>query len=173
MGQIVDAVFGGSAKDAARAQNRATQDAMKQFKEGTAEAKREIMPRFESAEMERYKRTQQSMDVLKQGFMPQMDVINQGNMNAQNTIAQAAPQMANAILGGDVNFESLQPQGINFDAMGFLGGMPDVEAPEMSPQPQMGPMQFPNGQPFQSPAMGFLGGQGGPIGFGGFNQRQR
>jgi hypothetical protein len=129
MGSIVDAVFGGSAKDAARTQQQGTREAMAEYKRGVAEAKREIRPAFEGAEQSRLERTQQAMDMLGSGFEPQLDVMSQGNMNAQQMLAGSMPQMQNAILGAPVDYGFMQPQGVDFNAGDFLSGTPSVFTP--------------------------------------------
>lgn len=135
MGSIVDAVFGGSAKDASRAQTDATRQAMREYKQGVAEAKREIAPRFEEATERRLERTQQAMDVLGMGFAPSLDAMSQGNLGAQQLLAGSMPQMQNAILGGSVDYSFMQPQGINFNAGDFLSGIPQVFNPPAAEQP--------------------------------------
>ena len=129
MSAITDAVFGGSAKDASKAQIAATEKGMVEYKKGIADAKTDINKYSGQATDSRLQRTQQAFDVMGQGFTPALDTMNQGNMQAQQTLSGAAPQMQNAILGNAVDYSSLQPQGINFDAQSFLGGMPSVYDP--------------------------------------------
>jgi uncharacterized protein YbjQ (UPF0145 family) len=138
MSSVFDAVFGGSAKDAARAQTDATNRAMEEFRRGTQEAKAEILPRFDQAEQSLQQRSQQSLDVMGGAFTPMLDVLGQGNMNAQSMLAGLAPQQANAILGNSVDYGALQPQGINFDASSFLSGMPDIYSSEQPQSPTQG-----------------------------------
>jgi hypothetical protein len=143
MSAITDAVFGGSAKDASKAQIAATEKGMVEYKKGIADAKTDINKYSGQATDSRLQRTQQAFDVMGQGFTPALDTMNQGNMQAQQTLSGAAPQMQNAILGNAVDYSSLQPQGINFDAQSFLGGMPSVydpntnstQQPSATPQP--------------------------------------
>lgn len=129
MSAITDAVFGGSAKDASKAQIAATEKGMVEYKKGIADAKTDINKYSGQATDSRLQRTQQAFDVMGQGFAPALDTMNQGSMQAQQTLSGAAPQMQNAILGNAVDYSSLQPQGINFDAQSFLGGMPSVYDP--------------------------------------------
>ena len=129
MSAITDAVFGGSAKDASKAQIAATEKGMVEYKKGIADAKTDINKYSGQATDSRLQRTQQAFDVMGQGFTPALDTMNQGSMQAQQTLSGAAPQMQNAILGNAVDYSSLQPQGINFDAQSFLGGMPSVYDP--------------------------------------------
>lgn len=178
MGGIVDAVFGGSAKDASRAQVESLDKAMRETRRSTKEAKDTILPMFDEAEQTRLARTQQAADILSEGFLPQLDVMSSGNMNAQQVLAGAAPQMQNAILGGPVNYSFMQPQGIDFNAAQFLGGLnalsnvnaagytpndtdlPDIPLPDIPP-----PTGVPNNQrsPVQTPQFGFGPGQQHPI----------
>lgn len=126
MGDIIGAIFGGSATDAANAQVRSTEKAMEQYKQSVSEAKGEIRPAFERAKNQRLFRNQQSMDAMESAFTPSLDTMTQGNTNAQDIIANSGQQQMNAILGGPVDFSGMQSQPLNFDAQSFLSGMPSV-----------------------------------------------
>ena len=78
----------------------------------------------------------------------------QGNLGAQNVLAQSAPQQANAILGGPIDYSFMQPAGINHDISGVLAGLPNIQQQAQQYQPAVGP------QPTTGPSY-YLGGGGG------------
>lgn len=127
MGRLTDALFGGSAEDAADAQVDALERAMRTTKEATDEAKREIRPAFDNAARSRLERLNQAQNILKHGFKPSIGVMGQGNMNAQRMLSGAAPQMANAILGNNIDYGQLNPRGISFGYDSFLAGLPAIQ----------------------------------------------
>lgn len=159
VGDVVDGLFGGTATDAADVESAGYDRAAELYQQGVQEAKDEIFPAFEQASIDRLNRYNQIQQLLGGSFGPQLDVYNQGNMNAQQTIAGAAPQMANAILGGQVDYSGLQPQGINFNPADYLAGMGDLFAPPPAPT------TTPTTPPVVTPPLG--GGGGPPTGGGG------
>lgn len=157
MGSVVDAVFGGSAKKAAKAQTAGLEKAAFEYKKGVQEAKSEVRPLFDSAMDIRRQRAGQAAEMTRAGLDPSLDVLSQGNMSAQQMLAGAAPQMQNAILGNAVDYSGLQPQGIDFNAQDFLSGLPSMSLPQQNvnqdalaaiggsmsqPPSPMGPMPF-------------------------------
>lgn len=113
---------------------------------------------------------QNQLDLYKQSIPMTMDMFGQGNMNAQNTIAGSAPQAANAILGGPVNFDFMQPQAVNYDISGLLSNVPDVwQQPQQQQQQQQAVPNIPfrGDDPragFQQGPIGQMGGMGGSSG---------
>jgi len=126
-------LFGSGSQAGARAQAQATREGMAMYRKGVDEAKEQILPGFERARQQNLFRTGQAMDALSGTMQPQLDAYSQGNLNAQQALAGSGQQMQNAILGGQVDYSGLQPQGINFDAQSYLSGMPSInaQAPDM------------------------------------------
>lgn len=137
------AVIGGitSRNASKRAANtaRETGDAQLAFMaEQEQKARGDINTLIPQATQSRLQGTQNAMDLLGQGAPMTMDAFQQGNMGAQNVMAGSMPQIQNALMGGAVNYDFMNPQKVNVDLQSLLSGVPDVYT---QPQPQFQPQQ--------------------------------
>lgn len=128
------AIVGGIVND--RASRRAadtaqnTSDAQLAYmRQAENRARQDINSLFPHATEARNQGFQQSMDLLGSALPVTIDALQQGSMGAQNVVAGSMPQMQNAILGGPIDYSFMQPQQVNVDIAGLLGGLPQLYSP--------------------------------------------
>lgn len=116
MSWVKDNVFGGAAKDAAKQQVSALEDAQDITKQAVAQARGDVMDLFPQAQQSNLAGYQAALDAFNQSAPQQMQMAQQGNQNAQATLLAGLPQMNNALLGAPVDYSALQPQSVSYDA---------------------------------------------------------
>lgn len=164
MGSIVDALFGGSAGDAADAQIAGMREAQEALEQARAEAQQLMQPRFDEAMDTRRQGTQQALDIFRQGFDPSLQTFQQGSMLGQGTLQTGAQQAGAAILGGPIDYNALNPQAVNIPQNIFTNA--NVVPP---PQPDIGvppPLATDPGTTFPGDEGANPGVQGGGINSG-------
>ena len=156
------AIIGGIASD--RASSRAadtaaeTSDAQLAYMRDAENRAREDIDRlFPLADESRRRGAQQQMDILSQTMPATIDFMQQGNVGAQGVLAGGMPQIQNAIMGGPVNYDFLQPQQMDYQStlQDLLSGVPSVwtqptaEDPALPTTPGVQPPTtgFPRGYP--------------------------
>jgi len=107
---IVGAVSSNVASNrASSASDRASSTAATLTREGTAQARSDLLSLFPDAIQSGQQGFQAAANVFRDVVPQQSDIFQRGNINAQNTLLAGLPQQQNAILGGNVNFGALQP----------------------------------------------------------------
>ena len=115
MSKVVKTVFGGSDKNAQRAQKSANNKAIDLIAKNTEQSREDILKLGPSAEVNRNLGFQAALDVLGQTIPQRFDTLQQGNVGAQQALLAGLPQIQAAILGQPVDLSGLQPQAINVD----------------------------------------------------------
>jgi|GEM_PF-3602751 len=110
MSWVSDNVFGGAAKDAAKQQTRALEEAQAITREGIEQARGDVMNLFPMAQENILAGSTGAMDVFNQTAPQQMQLAQQGNVNAQQALLAGLPQMQNALLGNAIDYSGLQAQ---------------------------------------------------------------
>lgn len=124
MSWVKDNVFGGAAKDAAKQQTRALEQAQDYTREATQQARGDIMDLFPQAQAASNAGYQQALNMFGQAAPQQMQMAQQGNQNAQATLLAGLPQMNNALLGMPVDYSALQQQNVTYDPSLFSQQLP-------------------------------------------------
>lgn len=125
-----------ASRDASRASRQAS-EAELAFQAEQADRAREDVQNYIPAGMDmRNLRSQQAMDFLTQAMPLSTEAGMQGNQLAQAVGMMAAPQAANAILGGaPIDYSFLEPQRVNVNYSGLLGAAPNIAPQEPEPEP--------------------------------------
>lgn len=116
-----------SSKRAAETAEKTSDAQLAYMKQAEDRARADINRLFPQAQQQRNLGYQRSMDMLSQAMPMTIDAMQQGNMNAQSVLAGGAQQMQNAILGGPVNYDFMQPQAVNVDYQSLLDNVPKVQ----------------------------------------------
>lgn len=157
MSWVSDNVFGGAAKDAAKQQTRALEEAQAITREGIEQARGDVMNLFPMAQENLLAGSTGAMNVFNQAAPQQMQLAQQGNVNAQRALLAGLPQMQNALLGNAIDYSGLQAQQQALPSMNFT--MPQFEMVQQDQQATQQPQQQVDTQAI----MGMLGGGGSPF----------
>lgn len=160
MSIIKDTFFGGSAKKAAQAQERALGESQEFIREGIEQARGDINRLFPQSQNMMQSGFQGALDVFGQ-FMPQQaSTFQQGNVGAQNALLSGLQNQNNAILGMPIDYSAVQPQTINFDPSIFQQQLPTGITDALQQTQQQIAAPQPNISPFQAFQQLTQGGQG-------------
>jgi len=148
MSSVTDALFGGSSRDASRAQQEGLREAQRALEQAQAQARSEMLPRFDEAMDIRRQGAQQALNMFNQGFAPSIDVFQQGSNLGQQTLQTGAQQAGAAILGGPIDYSALNPQSVNMPSNIF--NVPKLyQAPQENvPDPNVGVPEPTNHNPW-------------------------
>lgn len=119
MGWVKDNFFGGAAKDAAKQQTKAIEEASNITQEATEQARGDIMSMFPMAQQNLLAGNTGALDLFSQAMPQQMQATQQGNLNAQQMLLAGLPQMQNALLGNQIDYSGLQAQQQALPSMAF------------------------------------------------------
>lgn len=158
MSWVSDNVFGGAAKDAAKQQTRALEEAQAITREGIEQARGEIMGLFPTAQQNMLTGASSALDVFNQTAPQQMQLAQQGNVNAQQALLAGLPQMQNALLGNAIDYSGLQAQQQTLPQMNY--SMPQFDMGQQAQQPNV---SQPQNQVDTQAIMSMLGGGGSPF----------
>lgn len=149
-------------RDAANAATAASAEARDEslayIKEATDTARNDIFELFPSAQESRQSGIGASMDFLKEALPVQIDTFQQGNVGAQEVLANALPQIQNALLGSPVVYDQFQPQRIDTSGISRLlesAQVPEVE--RLNPEVTSNLFRDPNAEPANTPAVPGIG----------------
>ena len=120
MSFITDAFFGGAEKEAAKRQTESAERGIEAVQAATAQARRDAIPLFQGGQQNLLAGFQGALDVLGQSAPSQIGAFQQGNVGAQQQLLAGLPAQQAAILGGNIDLSSLQPQQINLGDLSFL-----------------------------------------------------
>lgn len=144
MGFVKDTFFGGAEKKAARQQQASLKESQELVRQGTEQARRDILNLYPQAQQNILAGLGSAVDLLQSSYPAQAQAFQQGNVAAQNLLAGSLPQFRNAILGGPVDYSFAQPVTIGIPQMQV--NLPDymqpeaiqgmAEKPAIAPQPQ-------------------------------------
>ena len=164
MSSVTDALFGGSSRDAARAQQEGLREAQRALEQAQAQARSEMLPRFDEAMDIRRQGAQQALNMFNQGFAPSIDVFQQGSNLGQQTLQTGAQQAGAAILGGPIDYSALAPRSVSINPSSIFNTPAAYEAPPAeadigTPPPtgapaNPGPGAFNPNNPAINPALG-------------------
>lgn len=138
MSWVKDNVFGGAAKDAAKQQTRAFEQAQEITNQFAEQARGDVMSLFPQAQQTNLAGYQGALDVFNQSAPQQMQMAQQGNQNAQAALLAGLPQMNNAILGAPIDYSALQPQSVSYDQSLFNQQLPAQLQSILTPPQQEG-----------------------------------
>jgi len=143
---IIGAVASRSgSRRAADTAQKTSDEQLNYMAEQEGKARQDINKFIPAATQSRLAGTQQAMDLLSRSAPMTMDAFQQGNMGAQNILAGSMPQIQNALMGGAVNYDFMQPQRVNVDLQGLLAGVPNVyNPPRQEDQSPPGNVPAPN-----------------------------
>lgn len=137
MSWVKDNVFGGAAKDAAKQQTKALEEAQDLTRQAATQARGEIMGLFPQAQQNNLAGYQAALDVFNQSAPQQMQMTQQGNQNAQATLLAGLPLMNNALLGAPIDYSALQQQNVTYDPNMFNQQLPtQLQSILNPPQPE-------------------------------------
>ncbi len=133
---IISTIFGGvdtSRQEQQAAANVATEQAIR---EGTQQARRDVLGIFPQAQQARGLGFQGALDILSQSIPAQLQAFQQGNIGAQGQVITGLPQFQAAILGQPTDFSVFQPTNISVPSgftsqgvpLGQGGQSPQVQA---------------------------------------------
>ena len=181
MSIIKDTFFGGAEKKAAKAQQKGIESGIRATEQATTRARKDLGELFPQARQDVQRGFQGALDVFGQSLPAQTQAFQQGNVGAQQTLINALPQIQNAILGGQVDLSSFQPQKVDVDTSFFQQDLPGfprgtIQNPTFTGGESFnGPIFDPNNPPnqnfranpfttiAQNPSIGFTGGFTSPI----------
>lgn len=170
MGWVKDNVFGGAAKDAAKQQTKALEEAQNITQQAVSQARSEIMDLFPQAQQSNLAGYQSALDLFNTSAPQQMQMAQQGNQNAQATLLAGLPQMNNALLGAPIDYSALQVRNTTYNPSALNAQLPAQLQNILTP-PQTAQTQQPTHNEFdavmggnyvQSPFT-YLGGRSNPI----------
>lgn len=142
IGSIGSSVIGGIFSD--RASSKAADTAQKTSdaqlaytQEQSDQARGDINRLIPQATDRRNQGYQQQMNFLGQALPVTTNLAQQGNVGAQNVVAGSIPQIQNALMGGQVNYDFMQPQQIDYQSQisQLLAGLPQVYSQEQQSAP--------------------------------------
>lgn len=145
MSWVSDNVFGGAAKDAAKQQTKALEEASNITQQATEQARGDIMSMFPMAQQNLLAGNTGALDLFSQAMPQQMQAAQQGNLNAQQMLLAGLPQMQNALLGNQIDYSGLQAQQQALPSMSF--SMPDFQMQPTGQLPTQGQQGFGTGEP--------------------------
>ncbi|ANJ65523.1 hypothetical protein [Pseudoalteromonas virus vB_PspP-H6/1] len=137
MSWVSDNVFGGAAKDAAKQQTAALEQAQILTQEGVTQARNDVNSLFPIANQNMLTGATGALDVYNQTAPQQMQLAQQGNVNAQEALLAGLPQMNNALLGNAVDYSGLQSQQQQVPSFNY--SMPNFNMGQQATQPQATP----------------------------------
>lgn len=147
MSWVSDNFFGGAAKDAAKQQTKAIEEASDITQQATNQARSDIMTMFPMAQQNILAGNTGALDLFSQAMPQQMQAAQQGNLNAQQMLLAGLPQMQNALLGNQIDYSGLQAQQQALPTMSFsmpqyqtqpTGQLPTQQQQQASAQPDIG-----------------------------------
>lgn len=118
MSIIKDTFFGGAEKKAAKAQQKGIEKGIQATQAATRQARGDLMQLFPAAQQNLQQGFQGALDVFGQSIPAQTQALQQGNVGAQQQLLAGLPQIQNALLGGQIDFNQLQPVNVQPD-LGF------------------------------------------------------
>jgi len=120
--------------------------AAEETRRSTEQAREDLFKLFPAAQENAAAGFQGALDIFGQSLPAQSQVFQQGNVAAQQQLLAGLPQFQNAILGGNVDFNQLQPTQLQQPDLSFFQRqLPQFNDPFAQQQLQQPANQF--GQP--------------------------
>ena len=121
-------ILGGTDDSAQQAQMAANRESTALIADMAEQARGDVVPLFGQASENLYAGNQAALDLFGQTIPQQFDAMQTGNVGAQQQVADALPQMQNALMGLPVDYSAMQPQRLNFDTGYAQQSLPDILA---------------------------------------------
>ena len=116
MGDVVSDLFGGTNKEGMQAQAGDNAERRQFIEQQANQARADIFGIAPAADTNRNMGFQQALDIYGQTMPQQLGTFQQGNVGAQEQLIQGMPQYRNAIMGLPVDYQSFQPQALQYDS---------------------------------------------------------
>lgn len=121
LSDLVGTFTGSTARDASKAQIEEAERSKQFIQKGINEAKTAVDKYGQGARQSQGQGFQGALDIFSQTLPQQAGLFQQGNMGAQQALLSGLPQMNNAILGRQVDYNAMQPQQFDYN-MDFSQG---------------------------------------------------
>lgn len=127
MSKVTDSFFGGAERKAGKKMSEAARRGQDFIREGTEQARGDIMPLFDASQQNRQMGAQAALDIFGAAVPEQARLFGLGNVGAQQVLGQGAQQYQNAILGNPVNYSFARPQQIQPDLSFMQNQLPQFQ----------------------------------------------
>lgn len=121
LSDLVGTFTGSTARDASRAQIEEAERSKQFIQKGINEAKTAVDKYGQGARQSQGQGFQSALDIFSQTLPQQAGLFQQGNVGAQQALLSGLPQMNNAILGRQVDYNAMQPRQFDYN-MDFSQG---------------------------------------------------
>ena len=133
MSIITDTFFGGAERKAAKQQAKGLAEQQRLIREGTQQARGDIMELFPQASQLQQQGFQGALDIFGQALPQQAQTFQQGNVAAQQQLLNALPMQQAAILGQPINYNQLQATQLQQPDLSFLQTqLPQIQAQQQA-----------------------------------------